>query len=742
MSSSSNTRTNALRAGGACVRCRKGKTRCVYENGQLPCKNCSKGMHDCYLPSNSRQHHYGPPPSPALRQPSAHRRPVREALPAAGPGAGASEARHAPVTGSASSARGAPMGPEKLTPELIAECERVISKTFPACVAFHKPSFVQHLKKASLNSSLVSGLLTCAARSSPVLIRRYGSPTLAAETFAAKTIVLVNQNLDQPSLSDIQALCLVVIHEWGSRNAVRAYIYLGQAARMLHMYQVSGECNNPNMGNQFLRQESLRRTLWLVYILDCLLTTTSGRFTALGTQDIATVPLPCLDINFAFANPVSVNTLPEYFSRCGKIIQDSSDETPNKSLEKSPRGSLAKSSAPVSCSATVGEIGELGYIVLASRIWYDVVRMLTTTTVATFCEADCDGLLANIEGFRASLPMQLVEEPEHVNMHVAMGSEYTYAMLHCLLHGASLLARRRLLLQAVMSPDFNFDAFRLTPRCRDLVDRVFASCHSVSLLLNALDTGTEKDTPTCLPIEMLFCAFITSATVAWLSLKGFTPPAAVETAAHMVCDGVRFIHNGAESWPLVATWLKHVVVMQRVLIMHARSASESSNSSSSRRGSDPPHNRSSVKAEVSSHADSDPDAMDHHQHAEAAGGETPAPVAPVARVVSESVRGDSETPASVSRRGVTTINGGSGAAAHATAASGTRSHAGAPQALMQPSDGNNSSPGASPSPAPVPVPQDGWTTSHQDMTPTELCHALERQLLDHDDLAAFMGGGV
>lgn len=52
----------------------------------------------------------------------------------------------------------------RLTPELIAECERVVSKTFPACVAFHKPSFVQQLKNASLESTLVYGLLTCAAR--------------------------------------------------------------------------------------------------------------------------------------------------------------------------------------------------------------------------------------------------------------------------------------------------------------------------------------------------------------------------------------------------------------------------------------------------------------------------------------------------------------------------------------------------------------------------------------------------
>lgn len=49
-------RATALRAGGACVRCRKGKTKCVYENGRAPCKNCAKGMHDCYLPSESMSH--------------------------------------------------------------------------------------------------------------------------------------------------------------------------------------------------------------------------------------------------------------------------------------------------------------------------------------------------------------------------------------------------------------------------------------------------------------------------------------------------------------------------------------------------------------------------------------------------------------------------------------------------------------------------------------------------------------
>lgn len=92
--SSSVVRSTALRAGGACVRCRKGKTKCVYENGRAPCKNCAKGMHECYLPSETMAHHHGQSPA---RHTNTHR-PPRDSLPAAG-AAGAAETRQ-PVVGS------------------------------------------------------------------------------------------------------------------------------------------------------------------------------------------------------------------------------------------------------------------------------------------------------------------------------------------------------------------------------------------------------------------------------------------------------------------------------------------------------------------------------------------------------------------------------------------------------------------------------------------------------------------
>jgi hypothetical protein len=89
-------RSTALRAGGACVRCRKGKTKCVYENGRSPCKNCAKGMHECYLPSESMSHG-GHGVSPARVQQRA-----RESLPSERTVSSTSGDRQAPPPSSVS----------------------------------------------------------------------------------------------------------------------------------------------------------------------------------------------------------------------------------------------------------------------------------------------------------------------------------------------------------------------------------------------------------------------------------------------------------------------------------------------------------------------------------------------------------------------------------------------------------------------------------------------------------------
>ncbi|KAL2260436.1 hypothetical protein VTK26DRAFT_5549 [Humicola hyalothermophila] len=572
------------------------------------------------------------------------------------------------------------------------ECERVINKTLPACVAFHKPSILQQLKNNTIDPTMVSALLTTAARHSPAMIRRYGAQggaSAAAEHFATRTISLIMQSLDQPSLADIQALCLLVIHEWGCRDAVRAYIYLGQAARMAQMYRVVHTHRHKPEPDQFLQDESFRRTLWLIYILDCLLTSSPGRHPALTAHDVKDVSLPCLDMNYHFGSPVYVRTL---------------DGTP-PSIMPDPAGPL-------------GEVGEFGHIVLATKAWRTVVEMMTTTTLETFSEEECDQLEKEIDAIRQSLPLHFADKPGQINLHITMGSGYTYAMIHSLLNCGTIFVNRRRILQLVTDEKFTIEAWRSSSHhYAQSVDRILAASHSIIQALLALENGGDKDSIHCFPIFMLFSAFTAGCTVAYLALKGLAPPESTNSASNIVRDSLRLCHDGSESWPLVAPWQRHLSVMYNVL----REVNNLPRDlRESREDSKPiPRASPSVKDEVHSQSDTNPDAMDYDQSGAP-------PSHPPAPSVQESSRG-SEPP--IPRRpGVTTINGGSVDANNTPATTSPPPHQTAPTRV--------DSPGVASSASGEPPLQE------VEMTAMELCQAFERQLLELDDLAAFMGGGV
>ncbi|KAH9889604.1 hypothetical protein F4778DRAFT_773242 [Xylariomycetidae sp. FL2044] len=663
-------RGTSLRAGGACVRCRKGKTKCVYENGRAPCKNCAKGAHECYLPSESMAHHHGQSPARSAPRP-------RESLP--GERSVSSAADRQPTTSGAVLPRSLQSNNEKLTPELIAECERVINKTLPSCVAFHKPSFLLKLKNGTLETSIVNGLLTCAARSSSALIRRYGGQggaQSASEHFAVKTINLVMQTLDNPSLADIQALCLLTIHEWGNRNAIRAYIYLGQAARMAQMYRIIAvhQTRDPD---QFIKDESFRRTLWLIYILDCFLTSSPGRHPAVSHHDVKDVPLPCSDMSFNFGTPVYIRT-----------------------ISGSPPPGLPDVSTPLS------EVGEFGHIVMATRAWRNVIEMLTTISSATFSEEQCITLEAGIDAVRNSLPMHFGDKPGHVNLHITMGSGYTYAMLHCLLHCATIMVNRRRLLHLVTTEGFNQETWHMVPHAHaQTVNRVFAASHSVVQLLLALEANTEKDAVLNFPLVMLFSCFTACSTVAWFSLKGLTPGDVNETAEAIVTDGMRFLQEGANIWVLAVPWSRHLSVMAKVL----RNGDREVNRVAPEPVPAPPKDNT----DTASHTENSVDGMDYeHQHS-----------------TNPQEQGENQTSELPRRSGFTTINGGSAGASTPAEVS--------PPPVQPKAESPVPSSAGGGQPIDVPAAQAG-----SDMTPTELCLAFERQLLELDDLAAFMGGGV
>ena len=533
------------------------------------------------------------------------------------------------------------------------------------------------------------------------MIRRYGAhgggATAAAEHFAAKTIGTIMQSLDHPSLADIQALCLLVIHEWGSRNAVRAYIYLGQAARMAQMYRVVHTSHGQSDPDRFLQEESFRRAMWLIYILDCFLTSSPGRFPALSARDVSDVALPCQDMNYNFGSPVFVRTL----------------------------SGIAPSNAPDPNS--LAEVGEFGHIVLATKAWRNVIEMMTTTTLETFSEEECIQLEDGLDAIRQSLPHHFADKPGQINLHITMGSGYVFAMIHCLLHCATIFVNRRRILQMVTAENFSQEAWRMAPHSQaQTVDRIFAASHSIISMLAALEHGADKNAILCFPIFMLFSAFTAGSTVAYLALKGLSPPNVNETATHIVRDSLRYMHDGAESWPLVIPWNRHLSVMAKVL----REVNNQGERAQSREDSRVPVQGSpSVKDDITSQPDTNPDAMEYDQ--------APPPPGSQQGIPTPQMEGRGSEPPIPRRSGVTTINGGSAGAS--TPADGTPPPANNNSGPKMESPDPTSSSSATGGQPPVAPQQAGGEV---DMTAAELCAAFERQLLELDDLAAFMGGGV
>ena len=492
------------------------------------------------------------------------------------------------------------------------------------------------------------------------------------------------QSLDHPSLGDIQALCLLVIHEWGCRNAVRAYIYLGQAARMAQMFRIV-QTHQPSDPDNFLKEEAFRRTLWLIYILDCFLTSSPGRHPALSSLDILDVALPCQDMNFNFGSPVFVRTL--------------------------TGGAPAVAPDP---DVALADVGEFAYIVLATKAWRSVVEMMTTTTIDTFSESRCLDLEAEIDAIRQSLPVHFADKPGQINLHVTMGSGATYAMIHCLLQCATIFVNRRQILQVVTAEDFNVEDWRASSADTQLIDKIFAASHGIISMLVSLENGADKDSILCFPIVMLFSAFTAGSTVAYLYLKGLAPPNATETALHIVRDSLRLMNDGAECWPLVMPWNRHLTVMAKVLRdMNAREEPPSSPEPKVGNGAGSPY----IKDDASNpdtNADTNPDVMDYEQSGSASQDADQA----------NSVGRDSEPPAAPRRPGIATINGSS---------TGARTPAPDSPPALPVSKLESPEPQSTASNPPGPT---------VDITAKELCNAFERQLLELDDLAAFMGGGV
>ena len=415
----------------------------------------------------------------------------------------------------------------ELPPELLDQCQALLRKNLWPFSPVHWPTFQKQLASGTVEKSLYYAMLASAARTSPALIARFGSEQAASVFFADKVRKQVQDNLDSPSLADAHALLLIVLIDWGSSHATRAFMYLGLAARIALTFLHEAD---HRLNHNFLIAEIARRTIWMTFMVEQFLCSGNGRIPAIRAQELH-ISLPCPEMDYTFAIPSVVpmfdGALPPY--------------TP-------------------SADSKVGSVGELGFLVQISRIW---------NLVATCTFKYSEGMAAQLRqlenslfDWRTSLPAQYQDQANHLELHVDMGTGLSFGFAHCVYHCAMVFVQRERLHDQPQQSHGSSSAEAVRDR-DNAIETIFCSANRIIEILNALEGSVSEGDMIIFPLFMLYSCFTASSAIAYISIKRLTSlrPASLS----IVRESLRILRNMRSSWSLVVEWHEKLSRLVRVL---------------------------------------------------------------------------------------------------------------------------------------------------------------------------------
>lgn len=185
---------------------------------------------------------------------------------------------------------------------------------------FHKASLVQRYEAGLLDSSLVLAVIgmTCQLLEMGPGMRDYGAACLH------EAEALVMKDFGTPSVIKIQALILIIRHHAHERRFRKAFMLFATATRFAYALRLNHEA--PNLC--FLAQESRRRLMWSLYIIDTTMAGGARDLVLCSTHSIH-IQLPCQERNFEFdlrqetepLQPKPKTPLPESIGSLGMYVR-------------------------------------------------------------------------------------------------------------------------------------------------------------------------------------------------------------------------------------------------------------------------------------------------------------------------------------------------------------------------------------------------------------------------------------
>ncbi|EFQ31231.1 fungal specific transcription factor domain-containing protein [Colletotrichum graminicola M1.001] len=301
-----------MRSSLSCEFCRRSKVKCV-NSGTPPCSKCEKsGRSSCAL---TRPH-----VTSTRRAAKQARRATEEAPPIPHDHHVDSQRRLVSAPQSRGPASPSGMGfrddreemdrhLEQIPKDVVFVALEAFWRKFPELRVIHPSSFMQSFRSTCPREckALLATVLAMTKTQKPGSDRLRTQLVHVSERYASYACdVLAACILQPPDVTVIQALLILTLYEWGTRNFHKAWMHCGIAIRMMQLLHSSRvapfplEISHRNESNS-LTPAIETRTFWACFIMDCMVSSGTYNPRVLPKPEMAklNVPQPPTSTEFA-----------------------------------------------------------------------------------------------------------------------------------------------------------------------------------------------------------------------------------------------------------------------------------------------------------------------------------------------------------------------------------------------------------------------------------------------------------
>ncbi|KAI5818261.1 fungal-specific transcription factor domain-containing protein [Pyronema omphalodes] len=235
------------------------------------------------------------------------------------------------------------------------------------------------------------------------------------ENWALYTRELIRDNYDNYCLEVVQSMVHMGLHDFGSNNGHRAWMFAGMAVRMGSALNMNLENRKKDKEKNAIAKECIRRTYWSYYLMDRFNSYGVARPFLIQDHDCH-IQLPCNQPSF---------TKGEYV-----ITEHLLGPNPYHPEQGSKY------------------MGAMAFLVRIVGIWGNILRQIhlsgfqVYTPRKEFCGKEFSDFVEKLEDWRRTLPKGLEYSNENLAGQIKVGTTGAFVMMHVMWHTAMAYVHR------------------------------------------------------------------------------------------------------------------------------------------------------------------------------------------------------------------------------------------------------------------------------------------------------------